>query len=84
MPPVPYRTRIQNMDHLSLKVLVFEVDMSFAEGAAEDAMNAFFDDFLGNVIEANALVFGGVVLWMISLDGFSGWFLWVHCPGRTL
>ncbi|OED41826.1 hypothetical protein ACH42_12955 [Endozoicomonas sp. (ex Bugula neritina AB1)] len=50
------------------KVLGFEVDMSFSEGTTDEALNTFFDDFLGNVIEENDMVFGGGG----STEGFSG------------
>ena len=52
-------------------VMGFEVDMSFVKDTTEEAVDAFFDDFLGNVIEANDLVFGGGG----SLEGFTGFII---------
>lgn len=46
----------------------FEVDMSFAQGITDEAIDGFFDDFLANVIEANELVFAGGG----NSEGFSG------------
>ena len=50
------------------KVQGFEVDMTFVDSISDDDMNNFFDDFLGNAVEANELVFGGGG----SKEGFSG------------
>ena len=50
------------------RVLGFEVDLTFVDSATEERMDAFFEDFLRNVVEANDLVFGGGG----TKDGFSG------------
>ena len=50
------------------KVMGFEVDLTFVDSTTEEAMDAFFDDFLTNVIDANQLVFGGGG----TKEGFSG------------
>lgn len=50
------------------RVLGFEVDLTFTESTTEESMDAFFDDFLTNVIDANQLVFGGGG----TKEGFSG------------
>ena len=50
------------------KVLGFEVDLTFVDSTTEETMDAFFEDFLTNVIDANELVFGGGG----TKEGFSG------------
>ncbi|AMO58826.1 hypothetical protein GZ77_22005 [Endozoicomonas montiporae] len=50
------------------KVMGFEVDLTFVDSTTEESMDAFFDDFLTNVIDANQLVFGGGG----TKEGFSG------------
>ena len=50
------------------KVLGFEIDLKFVESSSDEVLDNFFDEFLGQVIEANDLVFGGGG----TREGFSG------------